>query len=64
MSFLNDFIFLLKVWYLFIYIVIVEEECIEYLFKFSIKKYFVCICYFWDFIDGYKGNLNDIGFVV
>lgn len=62
MSFLNDFILLLKARYPLIYIVTAEEERIEYLLKFSTKKYLARTCYSWDFIDGYKGNPNDTGF--
>ena len=62
MSFLNDFVLLLKARYPLIYIVTAEEERIEYLLKFSTKKYLARTCYSWDFIDGYKGNPNDIGF--
>lgn len=62
MNFLSDFILLLKARYPLIYIVTSEEERVEYLLKYSTKKYLARTCYSWDFIDGYKGNPNDIGF--
>jgi SpoVK/Ycf46/Vps4 family AAA+-type ATPase len=62
MNFLSDFILLLKARYPIIYIVTSEEERVEYLLKYSTKKYLARTCYSWDFIDGYKGNPNDIGF--
>jgi SpoVK/Ycf46/Vps4 family AAA+-type ATPase len=62
MNFLSDFILLLKARYPLIYIVTSEEERIEYLLKYSTRKYLARTFYSWDFIDGYKGNPNDIGF--
>lgn len=62
MNFLSDFILLLKARYPLIYIVTSEEERVEYLLKYSTRKYLARTCYSWDFIDGYKGNPNDIGF--
>lgn len=62
MNFLSDFILLLKARYPLIYIVTSEEERVEYLLKYSTRKYLSRTCYSWDFIDGYKGNPNDIGF--
>jgi SpoVK/Ycf46/Vps4 family AAA+-type ATPase len=62
MVFLSDFILLLKARYPLIYVVTPEEERIEYIIKFSAKKYLSRACYAWDFIDGYKGNPNDNGF--
>ena len=62
MDFLNDFILLLKARYPIIYISTSEEERVEYLLKFSTKKYVSRTYYSWDFIDGYQGNPNDKGF--
>ncbi len=62
MNFLSDFILLLKARYPLIYIVTAEEERIEYLLKYSTKKYLSRAYYSWDFVEGYKGNPNDTGF--
>jgi SpoVK/Ycf46/Vps4 family AAA+-type ATPase len=62
MNFLSDFILLLKARYPIIYISTSEEERIEYLIKYSTKKYVSRVYYSWDFIDGYQGNPNDKGF--
>lgn len=62
MNFLSDFILLLKARYPLIYILTSEEERVEYLLKYSTKKYLSRAYYSWDFIDGYKGNPNDAGF--
>ena len=62
MNFLSDFILLLKARYPIIYISTSEEERIEYLVKYSTKKYVPRVYYSWDFIDGYQGNPNDKGF--
>ena len=62
MDFLNEFVLLLKARYPIIYIATNEEERIEYLIKYCAKKYVVRTYYSWDFVDGYQGNPNDIGF--
>ena len=62
MSFLNEFVLLLKARYPIIYIVTYEEERIEYIIRYCIKKYVSRTYYSWDFVDGYQGNPNDIGF--
>jgi len=62
MNFLSDFILLLKARYPLIYVVTAEEERIEYLLKYSTKKYLSRAYYSWDFVEGYKGNPNDTGF--
>ena len=62
MNFLNEFVLLLKARYPIIYIATNEEERIEYLIKYCAKKYVVRTYYSWDFVDGYQGNPNDIGF--
>jgi AAA+ superfamily predicted ATPase len=62
MSFLNEFILLLKARYPIIYISTGEEERVEYLIKHCAKKYVLRNCYSWDFIEGYYGNPNDVGF--
>ena len=62
MSFLNDFVLLLKARYPIIYISTYEEERIEYIIKYCTKKYVSRAYYAWDFIDGYQGNPNDTGF--
>ena len=62
MNFLSDFILLLKARYPIIYISTSEEERIEYLIKYTTKKYVPRVYYSWDFIDGYQGNPNDKGF--
>ena len=62
MDFLNEFVLLLKARYPIIYISTSEEERIEYLIKYCAKKYLIRTYYCWDFVDGYQGNLNDVGF--
>lgn len=62
MQFLNEFVLLLKARYPIIYIPTTEEERIEYLIRYCTKKYVARNYYAWDFVDGYKGNPNDIGF--
>ena len=62
MSFLNDFVLLLKARYPIIYISTEEEERIEYLIKYCAKKSVNRTYYSWDFINGYQGNPNDRGF--
>ena len=62
MDFLNEFVLLLKARYPIIYISTNEEERIEYLIKYCAKKYVIRTYYSWDFVDGYQGNPNDIGF--
>jgi|TARA_B110001450_G_scaffold120243_1_gene113338 SpoVK/Ycf46/Vps4 family AAA+-type ATPase len=62
MNFLNEFVILLKARYPILYIATNEEERIEYLIKYCAKKYVVRTYYSWDFVDGYQGNPNDIGF--
>lgn len=62
MNFLSELVLLLKARYPLIYISTSEEERIEYLLSYSAKKYLGRAYYSWDFIDGYKGNPNDVGF--
>jgi SpoVK/Ycf46/Vps4 family AAA+-type ATPase len=62
MSFLTDFVLLLKARYPIIYISTSEEERIEYIIKYCAKKYVSRTYYSWDFIEGYQGNPNDRGF--
>lgn len=62
MSFLNNFVLLLKARYPIIYISTYEEERIEYIIKYCTKKYVNRIYYSWDFVEGYQGNPNDNGF--
>ena len=62
MSFLNEFILLLKARYPIIYIATNEEERLEYIIKYCTKKYVSRTYYAWDFVDGYQGNPNDTGF--
>lgn len=62
MSFLNEFVLLLKARYPIIYISTYEEERLEYIIKYCTKKYVARTYYSWDFIDGYQGNPNDTGF--
>ena len=64
MSFLNDFVLLLKARYPIIYISTYEEERVEYIIRYCVKKYVSRTFYSWDFIDGYQGNPNDIGFAL
>ncbi len=61
MKFLKDFIILLKARYPIIYISTSEEERIEYLLKYSSKKYISRVCYVWNFVEGYQGNPNNKG---
>ena len=62
MNFLNEFVLLLKARYPIIYIATNEEERIEYLIKYCAKKYVTRTYYSWDFVNGYQGNPNDLGF--
>lgn len=62
MNFLNEFVLLLKARYPIIYISTTEEERIEYLIRYCTKKYVARTYYAWDFVDGYQGNPNDVGF--
>lgn len=62
MSFLNEFVLLLKARYPLIYISTSEEERLEYIIKYCTKKYVSRTYYSWDFVDGYQGNPNDTGF--
>lgn len=62
MSFLNEFVLLLKARYPIIYISTYEEERLEYIIKYCTKKYVSRTYYSWDFVDGYQGNPNDVGF--
>lgn len=62
MTFLNEFVLLLKARYPIIYIPTYEEERLEYLIKYCAKKYVSRTYYSWDFVDGYQGNPNDTGF--
>jgi len=62
MSFLNEFVLLLKARYPIIYIVSNEEERLEYVIRYCIKKYLSCSYYSWDYVEGYKGNPTDNGF--
>jgi ATP-dependent 26S proteasome regulatory subunit len=62
MNFLNEFVLLLKARYPIIYISTNEEERIEYLIRYCTKKYVERTYYAWDFVEGYQGNPNDIGF--
>jgi len=62
MSFLDEFVLLLKARYPIIYISTNEEERLEYIIKYCTKKYVSRTYYSWDFVEGYQGNPNDIGF--
>jgi len=62
MSFLNEFVLLLKARYPIIYISTYEEERLEYIIKYCTKKYVARTYYSWDFVNGYQGNPNDSGF--
>jgi len=62
MSFLNEFVLLLKARYPIIYISTYEEERLEYIIRYCTKKYVSRTYYSWDFVDGYQGNPNDTGF--
>lgn len=62
MSFLNDFVLVLKSRYPIVYIRTTEEERVEYLIKYCVKKYLPRTYNAWDFIDGYQDNPNDNGF--
>lgn len=62
MSFLNEFILLLKARYPILYISTYEEERLEYIIKYCTKKYVSRTYYSWDYVDGYQGNPNDTGF--
>lgn len=62
MTFLNELVLLLKARYPIIYISTSEEERLEYILKYCTKKYVPRTYYSWDFVEGYQGNPNDVGF--
>ena len=62
MSFSDEFELLLRARYPLIYIPTREEERIEAVIAQSAKQQGNRAVYTWDFVDGYQGNLNDVGF--
>ena len=60
MNFLNEFVLLLKARYPIIYISTYEEERVEYIIRYCIKKYVSRTYYSWDFIDGYSIEKKDL----
>ncbi len=59
MRFDNELNLLLKAHYPIIYISTLEEERLEYTLHRVIKEYNSHSIYCWNFIDGYKGNVNN-----
>jgi SpoVK/Ycf46/Vps4 family AAA+-type ATPase len=62
MSFNDEFDLLLRARYPLIYIPTPEEERVETAIAQSAKRLGDRAVYIWDFVDGYQGNPNDMGF--
>jgi AAA+ superfamily predicted ATPase len=62
MSFNDEFELLLRARYPLIYIPTPEEERVESAIAQSAKRLGDRAVYIWDFVDGYQGNPNDVGF--
>ncbi|HEY9695025.1 MAG TPA: AAA family ATPase [Oculatellaceae cyanobacterium] len=62
MSFSEEFELLLRARYPLIYIPTLEEERVEAAIAQSGKSHGNRAVYIWDFVDGYQGNPNDVGF--
>ncbi len=62
MSFQDEFELLLRARYSLIYIPTLEEERVEAVIAQAAKRLGDRGIYIWDFVDGYQGNPNDIGF--
>lgn len=62
MSFNDEFELLLRARYPLIYIPTPEEERVEALIAQAGKRLGDRAVYIWDFVDGYQGNPNDVGF--
>ncbi len=62
MSFSEEFELLLRARYPLIYIPTREEERVEGLMAHCAKQQGNRGVYIWDFVDGYQGNPNDVGF--
>ncbi|PSB03998.1 AAA family ATPase [Merismopedia glauca] len=62
MSFKEEFELLLRARYPLIYISTLEEERAEAAIALSAKQQGNRPVYIWDFVDGYQGNPNDMGF--
>jgi SpoVK/Ycf46/Vps4 family AAA+-type ATPase len=62
MTFNDEFELLLRARYPLIYIPTLEEERVEAALAQAAKRLGDRAVYIWDFVDGYQGNPNDIGF--
>lgn len=62
MSFNDEFELLLRARYPLIYIPTLEEERVEAAIAQAAKNLGDRAVYIWDFVDGYQGNPNDVGF--
>jgi SpoVK/Ycf46/Vps4 family AAA+-type ATPase len=62
MSFNDEFELLLRARYPLIYIPTLEEERVEASIAQAANRLGNRFVYIWDFVDGYQGNPNDIGF--
>ncbi|MEW6496125.1 MAG: AAA family ATPase [Cyanobacteriota bacterium] len=62
MSFNDEFELLLRARYPLIYIPTLEEERVEAAIAQAAKHLSDRAVYIWDFVDGYQGNPNDVGF--
>ena len=62
MSFNDEFELLIRARYPLLYIPTCEEERVETAIASSAKKQGNRAVYIWDFVDGYQGNPNDVGF--
>ncbi|MGL5510159.1 MAG: AAA family ATPase, partial [Microcoleaceae cyanobacterium] len=62
MDFQAEFSLLLRSRYPVIYIPTREEERLEQAIAFLAKEQGNRAVYTWDFVDGYQGNPNDVGF--
>ncbi|NER81194.1 MAG: AAA family ATPase [Leptolyngbya sp. SIO1D8] len=61
MSFQDEFLLLLRARYPVIYVSTSEEERVEQVITDGLRQLNNRSVYFWDFVDGYQGNLNDQG---
>src|SRR4028118_492287 len=62
MSFRNEFELLLRARYPLLYIPTYEEERVEAAIREEAQRQGNRAVYTWDFVDGYQGNPNDVGF--
>ena len=61
-TFIDQLVLLLKARYPIICISTTEEERIESLIRYCTREHIARSFYSWDFVEGYQGNPNDVGF--